>query len=396
MNTVNVYDIAKSSWYTQATSGETPEIRVNPCAATAAAPDGTSTNIYMFAGQNLIPYGNQTQYDDMWILTLPAFAWIKVDQSGQSVPPGRSGATCNIWDGQMIMVGGYTGAQTLTCETPGIYVYDMSNLQWVNQFTAISGSSSADETVALAADGSNSDGSNNPLNQQPAQRFNDTSTGGLQGSYGYQVPDAVVSVVGGGRTGGATITGPINTATAGPFATGKPITYAVTNSTNTGSGGNGSGGGGGPNIGAIVAGTIAGVLFIVACYLAFCAYVYRRQLQLYKRHVNMSQAQARGEKVPAIPGLLSTNASSGKMTPSDPSYMRGEGSNVSPWLTTTTTSEGRSSHQRSDSGNGSAKVNAASGPGGYASLRRNSEASDGADDDLLGGREPTFVGEYFP
>lgn len=395
MNTVNVYDIATSSWYTQATSGETPTTRVNPCAGTVAAPDGSSTNIYMFAGQNLIPYGNQTQFEDMWILSLPAFAWIKVDQTGQSVPPGRSGATCNVWDGQMVMVGGYTGAQTLTCETPGIYVYDMSNLQWVNQFTAISGSSSADTTAALAADGSNSDGSNNPLNQQPAQRFNDTSSGGLQGSYGYQVPDAVASVVGGGRTGGATVTGPINTATAGPFATGKPITYSVTNSTNTGSsGGNGSGGNGGPNIGAIVAGTIAGVLFIVACYLAFCAYVYRRQLQLYKRHVNMSQAQARGEKVPAIPGLLSTNSSSGKKTPSDPSYMQGEGAHNSPWLTTTRSSEG-GSHRRSDSGGASANAaNTPVGPTGYSSLRRDSNASDGADEDLLGGREPTFVGEY--
>ncbi|CZT14312.1 uncharacterized protein RCC_00289 [Ramularia collo-cygni] len=394
MNTVNVYDIAKSSWYTQATSGETPNIRVNPCAAAVAAPDGSSTNIYMFAGQNLIPYGNQTQYDDMWILTLPAFAWIKVDQTGQSVPQGRAGATCNAWDGQMIMVGGYTGPNTLSCETPGIYVYDMSNLQWVNQFTAISGTSSPDTTAALAADGSNSDASNNPLNQQPAQRFNETSVGGLQGSYGYQVPDPVISVVGGGRTGGATITGPINSATAGPLSTGKPITYTVTNSTNNGANSNnGNGGNSGPNIGAIVAGTIAGVLFIVACYLAFCAYVYRRQLQLYKRHVEMSQAQARGEKMPAIPGLLSTHASTGKKTPSDSSYMRGEGHNDSPWLTTTTTSEGRSSHHRSDSGGASAKATTGTGaPGGYASLRRNSEASDGADEDLLAGREPTFVG----
>ena len=48
MNTVNVFDIATSEWYTQATSGETPEIRVNPCAVVAAAPDGSSTNVYMW------------------------------------------------------------------------------------------------------------------------------------------------------------------------------------------------------------------------------------------------------------------------------------------------------------------------------------------------------------
>jgi hypothetical protein len=37
MNEVDVYDIATSNWYSQATSGPTPEIRVNPCAVVAAA-----------------------------------------------------------------------------------------------------------------------------------------------------------------------------------------------------------------------------------------------------------------------------------------------------------------------------------------------------------------------
>jgi hypothetical protein len=48
MNTVNVYDIATSSWYLQTTAGPTPKIRVNPCAVVAAAADGSSYNIYMF------------------------------------------------------------------------------------------------------------------------------------------------------------------------------------------------------------------------------------------------------------------------------------------------------------------------------------------------------------
>ena len=48
MNPVNVFDIATSEWYTQTTSGETSEARVNPCAVVAAAPDGSSTNVYMW------------------------------------------------------------------------------------------------------------------------------------------------------------------------------------------------------------------------------------------------------------------------------------------------------------------------------------------------------------
>ncbi|EME42672.1 hypothetical protein DOTSEDRAFT_73483 [Dothistroma septosporum NZE10] len=393
MNQINVYDIANSTWYNQATSGETPAIRVNPCSVIAAAPDGSSYNIYMFGGQNLIPAGNQTQYNDMWILTLPSFTWIKVDQSGQSVPPGRSGHTCNIWDGQMIMIGGYTGADSLTCESPGIYVYDLSATSWVNQFTATSasGSGSSDKAQADTL-------GDNPFNQQASQRYTSDDPGGLEGSYGYQVPQAVIDVVGGDKTGGATLTTPVNTATSGPLATGKPITYTVTNadgSTTTStsepsSGSNNSGSS--TNVGAIVAGCVAGFFFIVACYLAFCAYVYRKQLQLYKRHVEMSQAQARGEKMPAIPGLLATDASTGKLTPSDPSYRRGDG--VSPWMTNTSQA---STHSRGESGGASGSYHGPGGTGigavggGYNSLRRNSEGSD-TDEDLLAGREPTFVG----
>ena len=111
MNVIDVYDIATSNWYKQATSGPTPKIRVNPCAAVAAASDGSSYQVHMFGGQNLIPAGNQTQYDDLWILTVPSFTWIQVDQKSQSVPPGRAGHSCHMWDGQMVLVGGYVGDQ---------------------------------------------------------------------------------------------------------------------------------------------------------------------------------------------------------------------------------------------------------------------------------------------
>ncbi|CAK3910703.1 1,3-beta-glucanosyltransferase gel3 [Lecanosticta acicola] len=405
MNNIDVYDIANSTWYKQATSGSTPEIRVNPCAVIAAAPDGSSYNIYMFGGQNLIPAGNQTQYNDVWILTLPSFTWIKVDQSGQSVPYGRSGHTCNIWDGQMVVVGGYTGDQSLSCDSPGIYVYDLSALEWVNQFTA-SSPGTDDGSSSSSGSGSGSTGSKNPFNQQLAQKYSSSSPGGLEGSYGYQVPDAVIKVVGGDKTGGATLTTPVNTATAGPLATGKPVTYTVTNadgSTTTSTSGpnssNGSSGGGsGTNVGAIVAGCVAGFFFIVACYLAFCAWVYRKQLQLYKRHAELAQAQARGEKVPAIPGLLpSDNAASSRNTPSHPSSSQGAG--FGPWAAIN--SENASFHSRGESGGGgggstgllgAAGAGTAVGGAGYSSLRRGSEGSDAQDEDLLGGREPTFIG----
>ncbi|KAL6721324.1 hypothetical protein ACLMJK_000427 [Lecanora helva] len=299
MNVIDVYDIASSTWYKQATTGKYPILRVNPCAVAASAPDGSSTNVYMYGGQNLIPFENQTQYSDTWILTIPSFTWIEVDTSGQSVPPGRTGHTCNIWNGQIIVVGGYTGPQTngLGCDS-GFYVFDATNLEWQNKFNAISEGGPP----------------GNIQNQQAAQAKDPLA---LSGSYGYQVPGAVQSVIGGKGTGGATITAPAQSATAGPLATGKPVTYTVTGPngatvTETGTAVSGSNkGSGGPNVAAIVAGVVAGCFAVLAAYLAFCAFIYRRQLKLYKNHVAMTQraAAAGGEKTAFLTGVSSTEPS---------------------------------------------------------------------------------------
>ena len=280
MNNVDVYDIATSTWYKQATSGPTPKIRVNPCAVALSAADGSSTQVYMYGGQNLLPARGQTQYSDMWILTVPSFTWIQVDTSSQSVPPARAGHTCNVWNSQIVVVGGYVGQQ-LSCDSPGIYIFNASSLSWQNTYTLLSGSS------------------DDPLNRQSAQA-NDSAA--LQGSYGYSVPDVVQKIIGGNAIGSATVTQPANTATQGPLATGSPITYTVTGPggavvtetgapTTTGGGDTSSSSSSGPNKGAIIAGVIAGFFAVLAAYLGFCAWIYRKQLKLYKNHVAMAQRQ---------------------------------------------------------------------------------------------------------
>ena len=373
MNVIDVYDIATSTWFKQYTFGPSPSFRVNPCAVVAAASDGSSYNMYMYGGQSLQPAGEQTQYGDIWILTIPSFTWIQVDTDGQAVPPPRAGHTCNIWDAQMIVVGGYVG-QNLTCDSPGIYVFDMSNLKWVPSFTALSSGSPANPDPQVNPSSSN--GQNNPLNQQPAQ-IGTSNTSGLMGSYGYQVPDAVVSVVGGSTDGGATITAPAQSASSGPLATGKPITYTTTNSagalvTETSLPGPGSAGSGksGPNVGAIVAGVVAGVLFIVVCYLAFVAWLYRRQLQLYKNHIAATQRQSardpRVEKSFVLP------------PPTRPSGTRDGSPRSSDFAA--------SSRTATNSGTGPGTVGSGQR---YESVRRNSESSV---EDLMPGQEPTFWG----
>lgn len=182
---------------------------------------------------------------------------------------------CGVWNSQMVVWGGYVG-QDLSCDSPGIYVFNLSSLSWQNEYRALSDR-------------------DDRLNRQTAQ---DKDVSALSGSFGYAVPNAVQEVIGGNAVGSATITEPINTPTNGPMATGGPRTYTVTGSdgsvvteTASPSSDNSSNGSSGPNTGAIAGGVIAGVLAIVALYLAYCVYVYRKQLHIYKNHVAMAQRE---------------------------------------------------------------------------------------------------------
>jgi hypothetical protein len=338
----------------------------------------------MFGGQNLQPADNQTQYDDMWILSVPSFTWIEVDQSKQSVPYARAGHSCHVWDSQMLVIGGV--AQGLSCEWPAIYVFNMSSLQWNNQFNALTGDK------ALQAWNGKADGVGNPLAQQANQRGFD-SKAGLEGSYGYQVPAAVHSVIGGNVTGGATLTAPVQTPTEGPFKSGTAQTYTVTGPngaiiTETVGNSGSNGGRTGPNIGAIVAGVIAGVFFLIAAYFAFCAWVYRRQVQIWKNHAAMMGARsANNEKNQSSAVHGATIASSKNSTERAQRDMMG-----------TRSSEGTGGIRTSDERGGTATSHAgaagmavASGAGGVDALGRRSSL-ESSTDDLIEGLEPTFWG----
>jgi hypothetical protein len=329
---------------------------------------GSSYNIYMYGGQNLQPAGEQTQKDDMWILSVPSFQWIEVDQQNQ-VPYARAGHSCHVWDGQMIVIGGYIDPN-LSCESPGIYVFNMTSLGWSDQFTALTGDK------AKQVYNGQPDSKGNPLAQQANQRGFGASAG-LEGSYGYAVPKAVQEVIGGEATGGATLTAPVQTPTAGPLATGKPQTYTVTGPNGaiitevSGNGGSNNGGSSGPNVGAIVAGVIAGVFFVVACYFAFCAWVYRKQVQIWKNHAAMVQTRA--------------NEKQGTFTSSS-----GKNSSERPPVTL-----GSSHGAAAGSFDIARNTSAEHGPTAYAGPagdwgRRDSIGS--VHDDLLSGQEPSFWG----
>jgi len=273
----------------------------------------------------------------------------------------------------MVVVGGYVGTQ-LECDTPGTYVFNLSSLTWQNTYFALEGA--------------------NNLNQQKSQEKDPSA---ISGTYGYEVPAVVRSVIGGSALGGATVTAPAQTATAGPFATGSPITYTVTetggaivtetSSPNPGSGGSNHGTKG-TNIGAIVAGVLACILGILAAYLGFCAWVYRRQLRLYKNHVAMAQRAHLGTPgvvgagIPA-PGAKHSGPPSARRPSFDsPSRNSGEAS-------------GSASGYGSGRGHGRTPFQQLASNNPFASqVDGNSSAANSSTDDLMSGQEPSFLGVF--
>lgn len=383
MSTIDVYDIETSEWYHQQTSGDIPGVRVNPCAVVFSAPDASSFNIYMYGGQNLLPVAGQTQYSDIYILTVPSFTWIKVDVDSSTAPAARAGHTCHARDGQVIVVGGYIG-QTTNCDSPGIYNFDASSLQWKDSFTA------GDHTVDLDAD-------NNIL----------------ANSYGYQVPGIVQSVIGGSTDGGATATTPaVGQATGGPFLTGKPPVFTVTASgsaatvtnwspTQTADAASSSPASTGTNGGLIATGVIAGLLGLLALYLGFCAWLYRRQVAAYKKHMLVANRYS---------GELDTFAGAGmreKLKKHRPGSSSDDSAEQFGWVGQATEPRWHSASDEPSPGSGTGSSSrprpsedrnpwgfenswAGAGVSRMKSSATRSTASGGSTEGLLDGREPNF------
>ena len=160
---------------------------------------------------------------------------------------------------------------------------------------------------------------------------------------------------------------------------------AVTTETGTsgsgGGSGNGGGGGGTTNKAAIIApSVIAAILLIVVCYLAFCAWLYRKRLNIYKRHLDMAHAGPGGmhEKPSHAGAALLGSSAGGSSNSNKPSHERRR-FEVGGGLPSSSAGESGGERHGSNTGSGN----------GYSSVRRSSDASQG---DLMQGNEPTFWG----
>ncbi|KAF2714100.1 hypothetical protein K504DRAFT_154637 [Pleomassaria siparia CBS 279.74] len=138
MRKVLVYDSGTDTWYGQATTadGDFPPGRTSFCAVAASASDGSSHNIFVYAGES--PDSTPSAYSDMWILSIPSFRWIRVDVDS---PPRKAHACAAVAEKYMVTYGGIPSGwgeegDGDACDTDnyGLRLFDMSTLTWTTKY----------------------------------------------------------------------------------------------------------------------------------------------------------------------------------------------------------------------------------------------------------------------
>ena len=119
-------------WYSQQATGDIPDARVDFCLVAAPAQDNSSTSIYLYGGTS-----NGTIFDDIYVLSLPSFTWVKVF-TGQDA---RWSVTCHfVPPRQMITVGGGGKSSNISSdcdwESKSLAVLDLSTIGWGSVFDA--------------------------------------------------------------------------------------------------------------------------------------------------------------------------------------------------------------------------------------------------------------------
>ncbi|KAL9610227.1 MAG: hypothetical protein Q9167_005049 [Letrouitia subvulpina] len=172
MNSIQIYDIAAGKWFTQIATGDAPPPTLGYCSAVSAAPDDSSMQLILYGGW----LNNQENLDEelanqagLYMLVMPAFHWIRINTTyatGLSTTTERRlGHNCITYQERQLLVFGGN--------------YDPSN-----------------------DDNKNCSRTFSPLRMLDLTTFQWQTEWPLKNTT-YQVPQAVINVVGGGSSGGA-------------------------------------------------------------------------------------------------------------------------------------------------------------------------------------------------
>ena len=156
MTSLPIYDIASQTWYMQNTTGTPPNQLTEFCSVVAAANDSSSLNVYIYGGYDGIN-ANDAPSDDVWVLSIPSFTWIKA-YSGAATH-GRSGHKCVApYPNQMFIIGGVHQSQATCVEGGIIQVFNLNTLQFQDTYTPSTWSPYKVPSVVTAVIGGNAQG----------------------------------------------------------------------------------------------------------------------------------------------------------------------------------------------------------------------------------------------
>ncbi|KAL8903295.1 MAG: hypothetical protein Q9171_007448 [Xanthocarpia ochracea] len=145
-----VYESQENRWYNQTATGDVPAGRRSFCLAGVNSTDETY-EIFLYGGFNGRLGPSTIPYDEIFILTLPAFHWLKIDYP--ALHP-RHGHSCNAVGGsQIISTGGVDSNATITTGdlteirkssfnssvdpfVQGLGIFDMTSLKWADRYRA--------------------------------------------------------------------------------------------------------------------------------------------------------------------------------------------------------------------------------------------------------------------
>ncbi|KAF4339537.1 hypothetical protein FBEOM_6531 [Fusarium beomiforme] len=169
LDEIFLFDIISNNWHVQKANGTIPEDRGRFCAGAVWAEDRSSYNIYLNGGLGLDGPG----FDDVYILSLPSFTWIKsypLDRNGTGEYPSHS-LSCDVVNkgSQMLTIGGAFPDGGSTCDVDE--VWGVHNIDLGNRIKS---------------------------------NFKKVWAGYEPTLFGYKVPSFVTSVIGGKEDGGAT------------------------------------------------------------------------------------------------------------------------------------------------------------------------------------------------
>ncbi|RVD85065.1 uncharacterized protein DFL_003396 [Arthrobotrys flagrans] len=155
LSDIFVYDIAQNFWTLVPAKGGLPEMRAEFCVVVNSAPDGSYHNIVLYGGWSQL---RGKAYADVWVLSLPSFRWIKVeDENNPDTRPfrnnldnlrvgdiGRTRHRCNLFKNtQMIVTGGIVSQyydkklniDACNSSHPPFMVMDTSTFVWKASIT---------------------------------------------------------------------------------------------------------------------------------------------------------------------------------------------------------------------------------------------------------------------